>query len=474
MSKKIKPINSKLFLCPSLLSNKSRSKEKNSSYKTLKIKLRPKLNLKKSFSLNYITNPNNNPSKTIQIINAINLTQYNNINQEPKCFYNMIDNEDLNIKNRQINKEIKKIKKILINVNEQNKKKEEEINKQTDLIDEILNINKKAYLDTLENLEKNYKKDKNKNFNDLLDKLYRQYQELMIDNNEKDLEIKKLKRNKENTKRNELIIENNILKNQYNIYKNICKNIEIQNERYQKKLRNKLEIENEILEKNFEILQIQESLKISNAINIQKENEKAQLLNKIKEIQLKNKEMKSKIKQINQEYNYILLSKKELEDNIYIAYNNFNNNEINNESNYYIDDEQNNVIENNNNKHDSLSSNINSNNVSNIININNNENNKESINNISNTLEETINIKETNNKNKNIEEENNLNTVDEEKITNIESETNFRKDHLKDKENVENKKINDINDLTNQNNNNKYNESFIEQNELLSDDNENK
>jgi len=474
MSKKIKSINSKLFLCPSLLSNKLRSKDKNSSYKTLKIKLRPKLNLKKSFSLNNITNPNNNSSKVIQIINTINLTQYNNINQESKCFYKILDNEDLNIKNKQINREIKKIKKILINVNEQNKRKEQELNKQSDLIDEILNINKKAYLDTLENLEKNYKKDKNKNFNDLLDKLYRQYQELMLDNKEKDLEIKKLKKDVQNTKRNELIIENNILKTQYNIYKNICKNIEIQNERYQKKLRNKLEIENEILEKNFEILQIQESLKISNAINIQKENEKAQLLNKIKEIQLKNKEMKSKIKQINQEYNYILLSKKELEDNIYIAYNNFNNNEINNESNYYIDDEQNNVIENNNNKHDSLSSNINSNNVSNIININNNENNKESINNISNTLEETINIKETNNKNKNIEEENNLNTVDEEKITNIESETNFRKERLKEKENVENKKINDINDLSNQNNNNKYNESFIEQNELLSDDNENK
>ena len=470
MSKKIKPINSKLFLCPSLLSNKSRSKEKNISFKTSKNKLRPKLNLKKSFSLNYITNPNNNPSKTIQIINATNLTQYNNINQEPKCFYNMIDNEDLNIKNRQINKEIKKIKKILINVNEQNKKKEEEINKQTDLIDEILNINKQAYLDTLENLEKNYKKDKNKNFNDLLDKLYRQYQELMIDNNEKDLEIKKLKRNKENTKRNELIIENNILKNQYNIYKNICKNIEIQNERYQKKIKNKLEIENEILEKNFEILQLQENLKLGHAINIQKEKEKAQLLNQIKEIQLKNKEMKTKIKQINQEYNYILLSKKELEDNIYMAYNNYNNNEINNESNYYIDD--NNVDNNNNNKEDSLSSNINSNNVSNIININNNNNNKESINNISNTLEETVNIKDTNIKNNKIEEDNNLNTVDEEKITNIESEIPFKNNYINEKENSINDNINNVDDLSNKKKN-KYSESFIENNDNLTDTNEN-
>jgi hypothetical protein len=386
----------------------------------------------------------------------------------------LIDNEDLNIKNRQINNEIKKIKKILINVNEQNKKKEEEINKQSDLIDEILNINKKAYLDTLENLEKNYKKDKNKNFNDLFDKLYRQYQELMIDNNEKDLEIKKLKRNKENTKRNELIIENNILKNQYNIYKNICKNIEIQNERYQKKIKNKLEIENEILEKNFEILQLQENLKLNHAINIQKEKEKAQLLNQIKEIQLKNKEMKTKIKQINQEYNYILLSKKELEDNIYMAYNNYNNNEINNESNYYIDDNNNALDKNNNNKEDSLSSIINSNNVSNIININNNNNNKESINNISNTLEETVNIKDTNIKNNKIEEDNNLNTVDEEKITNIESETNFKKDFANKKE--ESKKE-DLNIVNNENlsdkNGKKYNESFIEQNSDMTNTNEN-
>ena len=260
-----------------------------------------------------------------------------------------------------------------------------------------------------------------------------------------------------------------ILKNQYNIYKNICDNIQMQNEKYQIKMRNKPEIENEILDKNFEILQLQENLKLGNELNIQKENEKADLLNKIKEYKIKNKDMKKKIKKLNQEYNYILLSKKELEDNLYMAYNNnyINNNEINNESIYNENSTR-------NNNEEPLSSNINSNNVSNIINKTND--NKESINNISNTLEETDKVKDINlNKDKNDEEnENNLNTVDEEKITNIESEINFKKDIIEEKVNKQDNDINynanDLNEISNKRIN-KYNESFIEQNDYLSEDN---
>ena len=465
-----KTINSNNIIEYPLISNKLKSKNKNIFCKTPKNKIRPKLNIKKSFSLNNIINPDNNNSKMIQIINSINITQYNNIKTETNYGYKIIDNEYLNMRNKQINKEINKIKIILKKVNEQNIQKEEEINKQSNLIDKILNINKKAYLDTLENLEKNCKND-NKNFDDLLDKLYKHFHELMLDNNETDLEIKKLKINCQNTKKNELLIENKILKNQYNIYKNICKNIEMQNEKYQKKLKNKLEIENEIFEKNFEILKLQENLKLGNELNIQKENEKAELLNKIKEFQLKNKDMKKKIKKLNQEYNYILLSKKELEDNIYIAYNNnninINDNEINNESINY----DNNIR---NNDEEPLSSNINSNNLSNIIN-NKINNDKENVNNISNTLEETDKIKDIDqNKNKN-DDENNLNTVDEEKITNIESEINFKKDNIEEK--VNNKDINDINyndnnlDENTNKKRNKYNESFIEQNDYLNEDN---
>lgn len=464
MKKRLNQGNINMLLCPTL-SSKSKSKSRliNNSHKSSKNKQRPKLSLKKSFSFNYITNPNTNNDKarTIQIINTININQYNNIKTESNKAYKIIDEEYLNMKNKQINKEINKVKKILININEQNKRKDEEINKQSNLIDKILNINKQAYLNTLEHLEKNNKKDKNKYFDDLLDKLYRQYQELVVDNKEKDSEIKKLKKNIKNTKKNELIIENIILTKQYNIYKNLCKEIEAQNEQYQKKIKHKLDMENEILEKNFEILKLQENLKLGSAINIQKEKEKALLINKIKEYQIRNKEMKTKIKKLNQEYNYILLSKKELEDNFFIAYNNFYNKETNKESNHYE--------ENNNNNENSFSSNMNSNNVSNIL---NKSINKESINNISNTLEETVNVKEINkNKNQIFDEDNNLNTVDEEKITNIESETNYRKGNIKEQENIINN-INNMNDISNKNRN-KYNESFIEKNENLSDTNEN-
>ena len=48
-------------------------------------------------------------------------------------------------------------------MNDQNIKKEEKINKQSNWIDKILNINKKAFWDSRENLEKYWKKE-NKNF----------------------------------------------------------------------------------------------------------------------------------------------------------------------------------------------------------------------------------------------------------------------------------------------------------------------
>ena len=430
MTKRLKNINQNLFLYPTLLSNNTTSKFTKNN-----------LSLKKSFSFNNITNPNNsiNNAKTIQIINSINITQYNNnyICNKQK----IIDDETIKMKNRQINNEIKKINKILIDVNFQNKKKDEEINKQGNLIDKILNINKQAYLDTLSHLEKNFKKDinKNKNFNDLLNKLYFQYQELITDNNELNIEIKNLKKNIKNTKKNELIIENNILLKQYNKYKYLCAKNEKKNEGYKNKMRNKSDIENKILEKNFEILQLQENLKLIKTINIQKEQAKLDLIKRIKEYQIKNKEIKNKINSLNQEYNYILLSKKNLEDNLFTIYNN-------------------NTALNNNLSEQSFSSNLNSNNVSNIIN-QSNINDKNSI----NTFEENVNVK-AEIKNKIFDEENNLNTVDEEKITNIESETNFKKDYIINEKNI----VNDMDNITNKNRK-KYNESFIEKNSDLSD-----
>ena len=211
------------------------------------------------------------------------------------------------------------------------------------------------------------------------------------------------------------------------------------NEEYKNKMRNKSDIENKILEKNFEILQLQENLKLIKTINIQKEQAKLDLIKRIKEYQIKNKEIKNKINSLNQEYNYILLSKKNLEDNLFTIFNN-------------------NTALNNNLSEQSFSSNLNSNNVSNIIN-QSNINDKNSI----NTFEENVNVK-AEIKNKIFDEENNLNTVDEEKITNIESETNFKKDYIINEKNI----VNDMDNITNKNKK-KYNESFIEKNSDLSD-----
>ena len=150
MTKSLKNKNQKLILYPTLLSNNNTPQSNSKEINNISNKYQKnKFSLKKSFSFNNITNPNNskNNSKIIQIINSINITQYNN---HYICNKNkIIDDETIKMKNRQINKEIKKINKILIDINSQNKKKDEEINRQGNLIDKILNINKQAYLDTL-------------------------------------------------------------------------------------------------------------------------------------------------------------------------------------------------------------------------------------------------------------------------------------------------------------------------------------
>ena len=361
-------------------------------------KSRPKLTLKKSFSLNNITNSNKNNAKVVRILNSINNTQFNN-NIRTKSNKIILDGDSLKIRNDQINKEINKKRKILIKIKEENKKKDEEIDKQSNLLDDILNINKKVYLETLNIFDKD-KINNGKYNNELINNLWIQYHELVEKNNLIDSEIKKYKKNEKNTKYNELIIENKILRDQYNKYKYLYQELEKKNSLYEKKMSNKSDIENEILQKNFEILQLQEILKQNSAINIKYIKEKENLKKKILLYQSKNKEMNNKIKKLNQNYNYILMSKKDLEDNFYLMYNN----------------------------NEDISSNINSNNVSSII-----------------------------NKSEEIKKDN-INTVDEEKITNIESEINIKK----------NKNIKDENE---DKNNIKNNESFSEKNSFLSNNN---
>ena len=156
-----------------LILNNNRGKDVNNITKPIKIKKRQNLILKKSNSLNYITNTNENNSKTIEIINSINLAKNKNINKmnlknnsyvfELFSKHRAIDNESLQVNNRQLKTEIKQIKKILRNIKNKNSEKDNEISKQEVLIDKLLNINKQAYLNTLSSLDAFPKNDKIEN-----------------------------------------------------------------------------------------------------------------------------------------------------------------------------------------------------------------------------------------------------------------------------------------------------------------------
>ena len=217
-----------------LILNNNRGKDVNNITKPIKIKKRQNLILKKSNSLNYITNTNENNSKTIEIINSINLAKNKNINKmnlknnsyalDLFSKHRAIDNESLQMNNRQLKTEINKIKRILTNIKKKNSEKDNEISKQEVLIDQLLNINKQAYLNTLSSLDTIPQNDGIENniiCNNLICKISKQYQELQNSNKEKEKEIKELRKNYKNSKMNELNIENNILQNHYNKYKNL-------------------------------------------------------------------------------------------------------------------------------------------------------------------------------------------------------------------------------------------------------------
>ena len=127
--------------------------------------------------------------KTIEIINSINLSQtnkFNNRNNSNNNSYALdlfskhrpIDGESLQMKNRQLKTEINKIKKILTNINTKNSKKDEEISKQESLLDQLLNINKQAYENTLSSLQNN--SSQNIYDNNLICKINKQYLELKM------------------------------------------------------------------------------------------------------------------------------------------------------------------------------------------------------------------------------------------------------------------------------------------------------
>ena len=334
MSIKI-PRNKQTILYPPILTN--------NNPKNIQLRYKSKQNFshKRSNSFTYMNNPNDINCTKSEVLYSFDLNQ-NNFNkhisrnnsyaQDLFSKHKIIDKESLKIKNQQLKTELNNIKKKLKNINIKNSLKDKEISKQEYLIDKALNIDKQAYKDCLSSLGNSNPNNSNNmnNYNtSLISRIISQYQELQKKNIEKEKEIKILKKRVENSKKNELLIENSILINQYNKYKNIYQYLLDKNKNYSKKLKNKNEIENEILKKNLTILQLQEKLKVTHAMNIKYENEKEELMAKIKEYENANRNMKLKIKCLNQDYNDIRLAKKEIEDNYYIVYNELNKCEYN-------------------------------------------------------------------------------------------------------------------------------------------------
>lgn len=334
MSKKI-PRNKQSIVYPPILTNNN---QKNIQ---LRNKSKQIFSHKKSNSFTYINNPNEINCTKSEVLNSFDLIQNNyskHFNRNNSYAldlldkHKIIDKESLKIKNQQLKTELNNVKKKLKNINIKNLLKDKEISKQEHLINKVLNIDKQAYKDCLSSLDNsnpNNSNNMNNYNNSLISRIISQYQELQKENIEKEKEIKILKKRVENSKKNELLIENSILVNQYNKYKNIYQYLIDKNKSYAKKLKNKNEIENEILKKNLTILQLQEKLKVTHAMNIRYENERYELMAKIKEYENANRNMKLKIKSLNQDYNDIRLAKKEIEDNYYIAYNELNKFEYN-------------------------------------------------------------------------------------------------------------------------------------------------
>ena len=302
--------------------------------------------------------------------------------------------------------------------------------------------------------------------NSLISRIISQYQELQKENIEKEKEIKILKKRVENSKKNELLIENSILVNQYNKYKNIYQYLIDKNKSYAKKLKNKNEIKNEIWKKNLTILKLQEKLKVTHAMNIRYENERYELMAKIKEYENANRNMKLKIKSLNQDYNDIRLAKKEIEDNYYIAYNELNKFEYNYNN-------INNISAFSNVKTNNYTSNIyySNNNIMN----SSNDNDIANISNTFNTYEDNhiINDKSTKNEiNEKIDTNSAVKSIKLVKISPNKSDNIKKSNENKINQNSKIKNINEINEkIENDNNANNNIKNINEINEKIENDN---
>ena len=356
-------------------------------------------------------NKNNNQNlKNNKKENILGLINLHRRNQSQKKLANtkiqIYDSETLYNNNLQLKTEIKKIQNKINIINSESKIKEKELIKNESLINELLYIPKEDY--DFKNISN---KKKIPNSFSLFSKITKQYNNLKKENKTKNDEIKDLKKNYYNSKTNELNIENSIL----NIYLTKLKNLNIhiieKNNIYTKKLKNFNELENDITNKNFFILRLQESLKKNSTLNIKYQKEINILKENIKEYEKKNREIKKNLETLNENFHQILLEKKEIEDKYFLSYNQFygygknNFNKISENSRNLKKQQQENSLKNPENNLQSSQSNINNNiavieeEINNITNNNTNSNSnsvKNIIENNETIIDEKINSENTN------------------------------------------------------------------------------
>jgi len=377
----------------------------------------------------------------------INLKNRNNSKNEKNNKY--FDSESLYEKNIQLKTEINQIKQELLQMKCENQRKEKEIMKKDKLLltafdkknNEEIDLNGFFPKDKNENdiLDKNLKK------NNYMAKFRQQYMELKKNYEEKIAQINSLKKNIKNTKINELILQNKEILKEFNKFKDLYNNLFIENKKNLDKIRKMSDLENEINNKNLIILQLQESLKISSAKNIQYENDLEDMKIKITNLQVENKSLLDKLKKLQENLNNKIVAKKRNSENkFFMLYNNNQNEPRKSEINF------NNTNRSFMKENNRINTDIRSKNHKNTTNISdkrkklsispkkiptsaNNSNIKKFINN--NDINNSINdIKKDNNNELNI-----LNIKENENITNNEDDNN-----LDINENVDNASINDV------------------------------